>query len=86
MLVDILKDKRFDVVFSILMGVFIILLARPICKGETCFNYKAPPVKDITSHAYKIGDVCYKFAPKDIKCPATGVIEPFEWQIPSSHA
>lgn len=82
---DILKDKRFDVIFSILMGVFLVLLARPICKGEACFNYKAPSVKDITSHAYKIGDVCYKFVPKDVKCPVTGVIEPFEWQMSSSH-
>lgn len=79
MLIDILKDKRFNLVFSFLMGVFIILLLRPICKGAECFSYKAPVVKTITEHAYKIGDTCYKFVPKDTKCPITGVIEPFEW-------
>jgi len=79
MLIDILKDKRFDTFFSFLMGVFIILLARPICKGESCFSFKAPSVKTITEHAYKIGDTCYNFVPKDTKCPMTGVVEPFAW-------
>jgi|UniRef100_A0A6C0HER6 hypothetical protein len=81
MLVDILKDKRFNTFFSFLMGIFIILLLRPICKGNDCFSYKAPSVKTITDHAYKIGDTCYKFAPKETKCPITGVIEPFEWMV-----
>lgn len=84
MLIDILKDPRFDVTFSILMGVFLMLLARPVCKGESCFNYKAPPMKDIREHAYKVGDTCYKFVPKDTKCPATGVVEPFQWTAAAS--
>jgi hypothetical protein len=83
MLVDILKDPRFNTFFSFLMGVFIILLMRPICKGEDCFSYKAPPVKEIKEHAYKIGDICYKFVPKETKCPMTGVVEPFQWSASS---
>jgi len=79
MLIDILKDKRFDYVFSFLMGVFIMICARPVCKGDACFSFKAPPVKDIKEHAYKIGDTCYKFVPKEVKCPMTGVVEPFQW-------
>ncbi len=84
MLADILKDPRFDVVFSFLMGVFIILLIKPICKGDSCFTYKAPPMKEINEHAYKIGDICYKFVPKESKCPAMGVIEPFQWSAAST--
>lgn len=84
MLIDILKDKRFDTFFSFLMGVFIILLIRPVCKGTDCFSYKAPAVKTITENAYKIGDTCYKFVPKDVKCPASGVVEPFQWTVSAS--
>jgi hypothetical protein len=84
MLVDILKDPKFNTVFSFLMGVFIILLVRPICKGDACFSYKAPPVKEIQESAYKIGDTCYKFIPKETKCPLTGIVEPFQWTAPSS--
>lgn len=83
MLADILKDKRFPAVFSFLMGVFIILLIRPACKGDACFSYKSPPVKEIREHAYKIEDRCYKFVPKETKCPLSGVIEPFAWTAPS---
>jgi hypothetical protein len=83
MLSDILKDPRFNTVFSFLMGVFIILLIRPVCKGDSCFNFKAPPLKEIKEHAYKIGDTCYKFVPNEIKCPLTGVVEPFEWSAAS---
>lgn len=86
MLIDILKDPKFDVTFSFLMGVFLILLMRPICKGEACFSYKAPVVKEIREHAYKIDDRCYKFVPKEAKCPMTGVIEPFAWKAPSASA
>jgi hypothetical protein len=83
MLVDILKDPKFDAVFSFLMGVFIILLIRPVCKGDACFNYKAPPMNEIKENAYKIGDTCYKFVPKESKCPTIGVIEPFQWTAAS---
>lgn len=84
MLLDVLKDPKFDTVFSVLMGIFLMLLLRPICKGESCFNFKAPPLKEIQEHAYKMDDRCYKFVPKDVKCPMTGVVEPFQWQIAAS--
>jgi hypothetical protein len=84
MLADILKDPRFNKVFSFLMGVFVILLVKPVCKGDSCFTYKAPPMKDMREHAYKIGDTCYKFVPKEAKCPLVGVVEPFQWTAPSS--
>jgi hypothetical protein len=84
MLSDILKDARFNSVFSFLMGVFLILLIKPVCKGENCFTYKSPPIAAIRENAYKIGDTCYKFVPKDAKCPMTGVIEPFQWTAPSA--
>ncbi len=86
MLADIIKDKRFDIVFSVLMGIFIILLIRPICKDGSCLSFKAPPLKEIKEHAYKIGDRCYKFVPKEAQCPAVGVIEPFQWSAASSAA
>jgi hypothetical protein len=84
MLIDILKDPRFNTAFSFLMGVFIILLIRPSCKGESCFQYKSPPMDKIKDKAYKIGDTCYKFIPNEVKCPMTGVIEPFQWTAPSN--
>ncbi len=86
MLADIVKDKRFNVVFSVLMGIFVILLIRPICKDGACVSFKAPPVKEIKEHAYKIGDRCYRFVPKEAECPKMGVVEPFQWTAASDAA
>lgn len=79
MLIDILKDKRFDYIFSFLMGIFIAICIRPSCKGDTCFNLKAPPLPEVKGNAYKIGDRCYKFVPEEAQCPLRGVVEPFAW-------
>ena len=77
MLIDILKDKKFNIVFSFLMGIFLTIIFRPVCKGDACFKLKAPLVKEIKDKAYKSGDRCYKFEPEEVKCPLMGVVEPF---------
>ena len=53
MLADILKDKRFNIVFSFLVGMFIAILFKPICKGDNCqtFFYKPPPMKEMETNA-----------------------------------
>lgn len=47
--------------FSFLVGVFIILILRPICKGDDCINYVTPEVKEIESSTYQLGSKCYQF-------------------------
>lgn len=79
-LVDILRDKKFNLFFSFLLGLFIASLFRPNCKQGTCNGiFKIPPMNDLRTNSYKIGDKCYKFHPVERECPAQGVIEPFEW-------
>ena len=82
MFADILKDKKFNIFFSFLVGMFIAILLRPICKGDKCesYFYKAPPMKELQTNAYKIGEKCFRFHADERKCPDRGVIEPFEWK------
>jgi hypothetical protein len=75
---DIFREKKFNVVFSFIIGLFIASLMKPVCRGTECYKYKTPPVKEITTSTYKIGDKCYQFKTKDTPCPATGAIEPYE--------
>lgn len=77
MIASIFKDKRFDLFFSIMMGLFLATLLRPMCKDGNCFGYKAPPVKELTENYYKIKEKCYRFHPVELDCPTNGVIEPF---------
>lgn len=74
---DLFKDKKFNIIFSIILGLFLAVLFKPVCRGNKCLNYKTPPIHEITEGAYKIGDKCYKFTAVDATCPANGVIEPY---------
>lgn len=83
MLADIVKDPRFHVVFSFILGFGIATLFRPLCGSDgndsTCRTFKAPDVKDMTEHVYRLGSKCYQFTPNTVDCPAAGtkVIEAF---------
>lgn len=79
MLADILKSPYFNTVFSVLCGLFLAALLRPVCKGVSCIFYKQPPTNEIRDSAYKLGNKCYKFTTEDVECPSEGVIEPFAW-------
>jgi hypothetical protein len=80
MLDDILKSERFNVAFSLLLGLFLATLLRPVCKGYACNTYKQPPTDDIREHAYKLGSKCYEFVAEDVQCPNEGIVEPFAWK------
>uniref|UniRef100_A0A6C0D9G2 Uncharacterized protein n=1 Tax=viral metagenome TaxID=1070528 RepID=A0A6C0D9G2_9ZZZZ len=58
---EFLKTKNFHILFSFLIGVFIILLIRPICKGDECIIHTNPDIKEIESSIYQIGSKCYQF-------------------------
>lgn len=77
MLADVLKDKRFNVFFSFIVGLFIAVLLRPQFHKDKVMFFKTPPMSDLRSNSYKIGSKCYKFHPDETECPAAGIIEPF---------
>ena len=78
MLADIVKDARFHLVFSFILGFGIASLFRPLCSGSECRTFKAPVVKDMTDHIYRIGTKCYEFSPNTVDCPeGKKIIEAF---------
>jgi len=77
MLSQILKSETFSYLFSILLGLAIAAILRPVCTSSECLGYKQPPPKEIESSTYKLKDKCYKFVSEDVDCPEKGVIEPF---------
>lgn len=72
------KDKKFNIVFSVILGLFIASLFKPVCRGTSCYNYRPPPVAEIESTVYNIGDKCYKFKTRDVACPMYGAVEAYE--------
>jgi hypothetical protein len=78
MLTDILKTQMFNIIFSFALGLGIIAILRPVCKGDDCNLVKAPPLKEWDGFVYRMGAKCYEYTSKIVDCPATeGLIESF---------
>lgn len=71
------KLDMIGIVGSLILGVGIIAILKPICKGPNCIIQKAPSVDEVVKSTYQTGQKCYQFKTTSIKCPENGVIEPF---------
>jgi hypothetical protein len=75
---DLMKDKRFDIFFSFVLGIGLICIFRPMCSGSECNVSKAPTDKDFDKYAYRMGGgKCYEFKSEIVECPASGTVEAF---------
>ena len=82
----VLQDDKFNMFFSLLVGIGIICMIRPMCTGPECSVNKAPAEKDFDKFVYRLGDACYTFTPEILPCPASGTIEAFREQSSGSFA
>lgn len=77
-IIDFLKDERFNVFFSVMLGIGIVCLFKPKCSGSDCNTFKPPSEKDFDKHVYRMGGgKCYEFKSEVTECPLSGAIEPF---------
>jgi hypothetical protein len=75
---NFLKDERFSLFFSFVLGIGIVCVLRPICSGDECNVTKAPSDKDFDKYVYRMGGgKCYEFKSEIVECPASGAIEAF---------
>ena len=59
---DLMKDKRFDIFFSFVLGIGLICMFRPMCSGSECNVSKSPTEKDFDKYAYRMGGgKCFEF-------------------------
>ena len=72
------ETKQFHFFFSFIIGVGIMSLFRPLCKGSECQLVKAPHPKEVQETTYRIGSKCYKFKTHPMDCPSQGIIEAFQ--------
>lgn len=61
------------VILSIVWGIGLAALFRPLCKGEQCIKYVAPNPKWIENKVFKVEDKCYNFKPKMRECTEDAV-------------
>jgi hypothetical protein len=78
MIVDALKNPIFGTLVSFMLGLALVVIMAPICRGKDCMIVRAPPIHEIRDSVYHIASKCYKFETVQMDCPAQGVIEAFE--------
>ena len=61
---EFLKTKTYSIFFSFLIGLFVIIVCRPICKGDDCLIHILPDMKEISSSSYQLGSKCFIFTPE----------------------
>lgn len=78
MIWDLMKTKKFNLIFSFIIGLGLAAILRPACKGDQCLHMKAPPVHEVEKTTYQIGNKCFQFSVENRDCPKTGkVVEAF---------
>jgi hypothetical protein len=70
-MLDFLKTKGFHKLFSFLIGVFVVIIFRRICKDKECIDIIMADPNVIKTKTYMIGNKCYVFTPKIIKADKT---------------
>jgi hypothetical protein len=74
----ILKDPNFNIIFSVLIGIGLICMIRPQCKGVECNVNKPPVEEDFDKYVYRMqGGKCYEFKTNIVQCPSSGTVEAF---------
>ena len=68
MIWDLLKSKKFNFIFSVLLGLGLAAILRPACKGDQCLTLKAPPVHEVEKTTYQLGSKCFQFSIENREC------------------
>ena len=82
MLKQLLNNPFFSIVFSFILGLGLISIIRPGCKGTECEKVKAPNPADWNGQVYEIASKCYEYTIKTVDCPSSGSIESFKDNYP----
>ena len=78
-IIKFINDDRFNVFFSVVLGIGLVALFRPICSGSECNVSKPPTENDFDKYAYRMGNgKCYEFKTELIECPSSGAVEAFK--------
>lgn len=77
MIMQALHKPVFGSIVSFMLGIAIVMVVSPICRGKDCMIVKAPPIHEVNNTVYHIASKCYKFETIQMDCPASGAIEAF---------
>lgn len=56
-----LHSRAGRIIVSVILGLGIASLFRPMCQQRDCIDFKGPDLKDIEQNIYRYNNKCYKF-------------------------
>lgn len=66
-----MHTKLGQTIVAIILGIGLASLFRKTCSKSDCYDFKAPPTKEILNTAYQYGDGCYEFTTETKKCSSS---------------
>jgi len=78
MISKLLHTPVFGSIVSFMLGLAIVMVVTPMCRGINCMIIKAPPLHEVNKSVYHIAKKCYTFEAVPMECPASGAIESFQ--------
>lgn len=74
----ILSNPTTIIIFSIVWGFGLATMFRKACTGRNCIIYRAPAPEDVQHKTFKVGEKCYQYQPRVVRCDSTTQIVPAE--------
>ena len=54
---EFLKTKTFHILFSFLVGIFVIIIFKKGCSGDDCIEHINPNIDEINIQGYKLWQI-----------------------------
>tara|TARA_B100000902_G_scaffold390544_1_gene439658 strand:+ start:4891 stop:5103 length:213 start_codon:yes stop_codon:yes gene_type:complete len=70
MIIELLKNRAFQIIISILLGLGLASLFRQVCNDNNCIIIKSPPKGEIENKIFGFEDKCYTYTAKSSSCDA----------------
>jgi hypothetical protein len=71
---EFLNTPGIPTFISLILGIGVAAMFRPLCNGPDCLVIRGPPVNDIRGSVFQFGKQCVEFKTKPIACPKNGTV------------
>jgi hypothetical protein len=67
-LYELLESDKGTILLSVIFGIGIATIFRKECLNNNCVIITSPTSTEMQRYQYKIGEKCYEFKKKTVKC------------------
>lgn len=72
-LIKSLKNPAVATIFSIVLGLGIASMFRPLCKDGVCEIIRGPSPQSLAGNVYQFGTKCYLYESHAVECASNAI-------------